>query len=96
MSTIKTRKACITNLSAICDNEDHTKNHQHAKLPPVVKSLVARYEPGCRERLPHRARVAFGKQIHFSQSIGCDVSGLKRGRAATFCLTPGRCRRVPP
>ena len=43
MSTIKTRKTCITTLSTICDNEDHTKNHQHAKLPPVVKNLVANW-----------------------------------------------------
>lgn len=30
----------ITDLSLICDNEDHTINFQHRKLPPVVKKLV--------------------------------------------------------
>jgi serine O-acetyltransferase len=34
-------KITITDLSTICDNEDHTENFQHDKLPPVVKKLVA-------------------------------------------------------
>ena len=43
MSTIKTGKVCINALTSICENEDHTKNHQHTRLPPVVKSLVANW-----------------------------------------------------
>jgi serine O-acetyltransferase len=44
MSTIKTRKPCITNISCeICDGEDHTKYHQHTKIPPVVKGLVSNW-----------------------------------------------------
>jgi serine O-acetyltransferase len=41
MSTLKTRKPCLTTISEVCDNEDHTRNHQHARLPPVIKELVA-------------------------------------------------------
>jgi len=43
MTTLKTRKPCITTISEICDSEDHTKNHQHTKLPPVIKDLVANW-----------------------------------------------------
>lgn len=44
MSTLKTGRPCINVLpSAICDNEDHTRNHQHFRIPPVVKNLVANW-----------------------------------------------------
>ena len=43
MTTLKTRKSCIADLSSICDTEDHTKNHQHAKIPPVIQRLVANW-----------------------------------------------------
>jgi len=44
MSTLKTRKSCMmTDLCDICEGEDHTKYHQHAKIPPVVKNLVANW-----------------------------------------------------
>jgi serine O-acetyltransferase len=73
MPTIKTRKPCITNLSTICDNEDHTKNHQHAKLPPVVKNLVANWSANdCFEHIgpvalpSHAAIIAI---IHQARSI---------------------------
>ncbi len=38
--TAEQKKQFIQSLTTLCDNEDHTVNFQHDKLPPVVKNLV--------------------------------------------------------
>ncbi len=40
MSEKQNRDTFIQSISAICDNEDHTANYQHEKIPPVVHKLV--------------------------------------------------------